>query len=850
MNMIKIQKKRIRILILSLLIVLLIGMIGFVSAASTDKTLEDFLKDKKNGIIDFMKLSPEDQQKIWEESLKKEPGYSYSRDALAEKIAQEIVIQKLTKVNDLFKGGGEIGAAIEKVLGTSLGIGFLEEMKKQGIPSLDIGLASIDLEKLKTLIQKHSGVDLRSEIEKVTGFGSSDLKWSGYIVGNGKVWINLENLPKGVKGLEYDGEKGVFILNFSTGQQIALGAGATDKNGNLTFISKLSSSDSLLRKALQQNQIDSLFQRSTASGIEGPTVEKILKQIAQNKDKKEIAGPFGIADFNFLGGTGRITIGENGFSITGNDKDGTRIRLGDFYFGRKGGEKSESVVSFYDDRLLLRGTEFTRNDYVKVGSTTENFIVNFGELPTRQISFIDYKEMSVWEGNDFSVHETKKASAVGRVQFIFDETGKVTHVSKEGINSGELISVSGKLDEGVLGEIYGKSGTQVQGLIKKANLGEIVNYNTIDKVFYEKNSYLRRENNDLKVDSLQNDFLNINGENFNIGGNGRIEVLKNLNSLTGYDTESFNVKIGTSSLKFKDGQILYLSAPTKGLFKINDISVINEGRTSGETFVLTGNSAGEQIFGKSREFTAGRSTNLGPMGSSTDLSMYIPLDQLESLRTRVGEGTRDDLTKELMKTPFEFEIAAFVPVGGAFSISPSRITDSDRQKILDFIKAQIDKEIVSLDMPASISQNTLDGIQGIISDFSQNLKIAGGELRLRFKNNPGSTPSIFYFNPDGSFKEVQLGSDAKNPTSTAVIVQDFLNVLAHTPAARMPVTEYDPGIIGSLSALWYGNGIPNFIGPGKYAEKLWINYFGRTENQLGYDYLFWKDLLERTFGKK
>jgi len=357
--------------ILSFLCILLIGslIIPFLHAAEETRTVSDFIDDdsaKQSTLLqEFENLDGATRNQIIENSK----SIGKEKNTFVEKVARDIS----TKVyNEALKN---------EFLKQNINI-LLPDAVTQ-IKQLNL-LDIKDYETFKKLAIK-AGIDLNpKDLNKLsrgslTGFDSPDLKWTTQktkdgkslnVIGNSEagVWLNLEDIPMATKRMEYDSSNKQFILTMKDGGKVIVGKGAIDNSGNLAMFS------SLTEKSLVRNQ---------------------LTQLGNSKK------PLGLNGLVVIGNKGQVVLSGEGFEIKGSE---TKVKYGELTFGRKG-EESSSIATFFEDEILIKGLEFEKAGYVRVGSTDYDFVLNFETNPNNPAGTIhnNKKNFLCIYGENFAV---------------------------------------------------------------------------------------------------------------------------------------------------------------------------------------------------------------------------------------------------------------------------------------------------------------------------------------------------------------------------------------------------------------------------------------------------------------
>jgi len=320
--------------------------------------------------------------------------------------------------------------------------------------------------------------EIEVKIKSAEGFENPSLSWypkdktGGKIIGDGITFLDLDSIPKDVEKLEY--KDGQFILTKKDGTKIIIDKGATDKNGKLTAF-----------------KYDDIKKSKGLNDIE-------LK----------------------IGKDGQVILTEDGLKLKG---DGTQVKIGDMTFERKPGEKSEeSIVIIGKNRYVLQGVEFKKEGWVIVKPTDYKFVVNFGSSDNLA-NYIAFKDVD------------------GKWTYVkFDEKGKISSVARDSINNGNWIPISTGLKGTYLEEIYKSYGETMKRVIENAqktylDKGQVTGLDYLKTQFYS-DSKLKAYAQEISIETIQPNFLSINGLSFEVGGKGEIEVLRELTGITAIDS--------------------------------------------------------------------------------------------------------------------------------------------------------------------------------------------------------------------------------------------------------------------------------------------------------------------------
>lgn len=763
-----------------LLIVISIFSLVLVKAEVNGKDLNYYIENPS----EFVELSAEDKNKLIEED-----NNPVHREAMIRKVIEGIERNKLSSVSSITDSlkKNEFTEDIQKQILNTWGKRFFDEFNKN---SKDL---KISFDTVKKFLKDMKGIDLdaeKIELELVKGFESNDLKWKDKkVVGNGKVWLDLEKIPYGVSEIEY--KDGKFHLRFKDKGSVVLGEGATNEKGEFVFNTK-----GLVN-----------FDLKDISCIQGEGVLELTK------DGFKINSP------------GKFSIGEYAFSRTIiQDKD------------------EESIVKVLSDRFIVKGTEFTKLGYVTLKSSNQETIVSIGDMKglIKQISFGDY-QMKFKSSLGFPAPSPPswKVESTGKVWFYFDETGKLTHIAKEGVNNKDWLSINGEL-EGDLKSIYDLSSKTVQGIIKRASNGERVDYGYIYDRFYgneekgiKADSQLKADAREINIEYYHNNFLNINGENLGVGGKGGIEVLKNLNSIVGYNKESskldFSIDVGDFYLKFEGDKILGSRQNADNVLNIGEISLQKQDGTYTNSYVIKKLENGVYATEDSGTFFAGRKTNLisTSMGQvSTDVSVEISADKLDEIKKQT-EGVwnrgnqREEFITAMKKSDFKLNLDVFAPDIGV-SVSGDLVRSATKEIILTQLRNVLlgnngknGLEFTYIDKNNyRISDKTEKTFESIANNILENAKnIQGGKFSISITNGPNPQIQV-------GFPGQEISPPISLSGNEASLIRDVMEASLRAPQSEKG--EFDFNYFGARKSNYWSN---------DYLRRLWNNNFGKGQNQ-------------------
>ncbi|MBD3252367.1 hypothetical protein GF386_01400, partial [Candidatus Pacearchaeota archaeon] len=553
------------------------------SSTSNQDTLEDYLTDEET-FQEFVEAEGSEKQDAWEKSEN-----PFVREAAAIETVNYF-IEKRKAGNQKIRGVFELIDAGVKVSLPKLEEAGLEQFGIFDLTELyDYIESNPEPGSLKGFLKEKYGFDidlLESEIEKMKGFSNSDLKWSEVegkknVIGDGNVWIDLENLPIGVSEIEYNGEE--FILRFKKGGELVLGPDSTNDDGTIKFLSKYADENGIVK-------------------INGKKVPVDLRSLKPVNNK------------------GRVTLTENGFEIEGDAK----IKYGEFVFSGEHGKTG--YVEFGVDRFVIKNAAVRSKDFFRVTAGNEQLIVNFGDLDelVKEVSYIgkEYKETGDMLGG------TIERAMASEFKFRFDENGKLSEIKRR--NKWMDVEEFSKSSE------LKKLDSTTQEIIEKAVTDEGIGFDKVRERFYS-DIELTKGAKEIAIRSYHDNFVNINGENIAVSGNGRLDVLKDLNSLVGIKQPSgaeFDVHVGDIKLRFDEKG---LNKPRAGniedTFDVDYIALKDSEGVVDENniYKITKNNPNGEIFQKSDRFVAGRDVIVGPGGSNADIYLEIDSDRLSEL---------------------------------------------------------------------------------------------------------------------------------------------------------------------------------------------------------------------------
>lgn len=149
-----------------------------------------------------------------------------------------------------------------------------------------------------------------------SGFSEPELQFYGEegkkVIGNGKVFLDLETLPWWAKEVSYTtlAGKSAFVLKGLEGREITLVEGSTNEEGNLVF----------------------------SAALDGKMGDRVL--------------PSSINAYEI---EGKVVVSEDGFSLL---YDSSKVQINDLSFERISGAKEESTIIFNEDGFSVTNTAY------------------------------------------------------------------------------------------------------------------------------------------------------------------------------------------------------------------------------------------------------------------------------------------------------------------------------------------------------------------------------------------------------------------------------------------------------------------------------------------------------------
>ena len=543
-----------------------------------------------------------------------------------------------------------------------------------------------------------------------------------------------------------------------------------------------------------------------------------------------------------------------------------KFTLSEFTFERKVDYNSESSVVITDNGFVIKGVEFKREGYLEYTTNNKEVVIsigNFKEIIHRDSIFEINKRIKdsninsfedirnsfkdFIDANDPLENVVRKASfedrgiksvgidpnvpfldeiegSFGNAELLFNNKGELTHIRKKDDQWAPL--TLGKRDT-ILGEIYRDSSPFVKNLIDDSGKMKL-SYKDISDRFYD-NSILKAGGREIKIDSYQDNFIVMNGDNLGLGGElsrgskQRVKILKDLNSITGFNAHGF-VNFGISkdeseSLFLMDGNNLQITRlPLKEVFTVDDISLVVNGKASKFSWHIAQDEKGKFYADKSGILIAGREVFKGPLGSFVDIHVDLDRSDYENkVRPFVKEesseifGIREPgeaLVKSMLDSKFSFNIDIKLPGDNLIKLN----TEKGEKLIVD-----VDKRIDDFIFRGTLKESTASTIDDIKNKIFSTIRgfgsIESGNINIAVKNNPGKNPSIAI--SDGEIAEFQLNKNEASlmkdvlegvlrfPDINRGKLKEIEDIQTTVPYLPNKKTFYWPP--GYLKSLWYYN---------------------------------------------
>ncbi len=434
----------------------------------------------------------------------------------------------------------------------------------------------------------------------------------------------------------------------------------------------------------------------------------------------------------------------------------------------------------------------------------------------------------------------------------FNENGDVTHIAK---NDEEWVPIVGDYKgKGDLADIYSRSGKTVQSLIERANNGEGASYSEFRKKFYSDDT-LKKNAGDIKIESYQKNFVNFDANNIDVGGTGKIEILRDISKLEGINADKFEIKAGDAVIEITGTDVKVPTLLQSGTYPKIDY-IAGKVESGGEIFVGTRKKIGLDSNGVfTTENSVVRSGDLigGDVGKGITTNSYLSFDRrdMEDVRKKVesvgASKQRDVMIESSMQKQFSVNLDVFLPFEG-FSLPGA----SGKKAYDEILKKELTKLISKSFIVPEVGERRLnEGTKTMIDSIannvvskltSQNLPL-GGMYHFELVNNPSGNAQIVASVPT---------SDGKSMTRTVIEIQDAAQnkLFKDVFEASLRVPDFGkgnmPGMIPTRYAsqayydLWREN-----IGR-NVAKELWVNDLGHF---LGQEF-FEKQVNELPFYKR
>mgnify|MGYP001565998287 CR=1 FL=1 len=873
------NKKFRKKILLIILVIVLLNVNFLISQSTNQETLDYYLRSEAN-LQEFIENTDyQTRKKVWEEA-----GINIKNSAI-EDVANHFTRRRFDGdmlANGLFATGDAIHNLV------------LDELRNVGLDSITVNAYGVDL---KIAIDYNGGLSgflkdkfnvnidenlVNTKILKFTGFDNKNLKWSELkdknekprnIIGDGKVWLDLEKIPLGTKEVEY--ADGKFSLKLYNGGKIIISN--TDEEGNVVLKETGQKNSEGKNEFITISPMDILLITESGNGeveltedgfilkndavvnvkglqvknreginrgeffifndrfvLKGTTLD--LKGIAyiNPKDNNPFIVPVGdtrrfldflnvelpktmslrelkegVANFKDVG---EILAGKVDLQFINGKLTGIRINEGK----GKGEWKALSEI----DVNSLESSDFLKNTIKEAQSgqaitynSIQNRINNLNKAALTSFSEKNFKGFDLTElgflAKEVSFEDQNLQEGVGfeRKSVQFDENGQLIAVRNQKINR-EWASVKEGQDisVGVLKDLHDRSSPPIKELIKKAVKGERVTYEDLDKIFYS-TSYLNEGGRTLKIDSRHENFAAFIGGDVVVGGKGNVELKKSMDSLTGFEANDFDVKIGDVNIRFdKNGIKIPREVSFANSYEIGDISYVKDGKLGAKSFTLL-KEGNRYKIDDSKRMVAGRHVVLGPFRSSASVYSTIKSDDYAKI---IQSENREELIGKTMQSEFEIGVDIHVPI----EVIGYKIDDVVTQWLdKNFFNRPLENDdLVKLLGVKKFKVGTIDSIKSII--YKSIDSVGGGKTSIGFKNNPTGNPEII-IDINGKKKNIQLqGNDA-------IFMRDFLQLVIRIPDSKKGKTT---------SPFWGAE--TSYSGP-SYMKRLWIDTFGDKIPLLG-----------------
>ena len=435
MNML-LRKKMVGLLIL-LIIILNLIISQERNQQPKEKDLNYYTQQGK--AEEFVELNQEERESVWNDEQN-----SFIKNTVVEEITNHLLLKRWE--GDMMLRGA-------RVFGEQFFELIKESLREQGVTSIK-GVNIEDILRynggLSGFLKDNYGVDIDRDltepsIDRIIGF--KDLRWSEVkdangktknIIGDGKIWLDLERIPLGTKEIEYN--NGKFILRMRKGGEIIISE--SDEEGDVIL-------------------------KNTGKKTDGETDYITISPM-----------DIYLATEN---GKGSVELHEKGLTINGDavvDIKGLQIK------NREGVSQGEFFI--LDDRFVLQGTELELRGIAHINPKDNSpFIVPVGD--TRR--FLDFvngelpKTMKLGELKQ-GIAKFKDVGELlaGRIDLQFSD-GKLTGIRiNEGKEKGDFQLISeiniDNLD----------SSDFLKNIIREAKSGRTITYDFLQENLKEINN--------------------------------------------------------------------------------------------------------------------------------------------------------------------------------------------------------------------------------------------------------------------------------------------------------------------------------------------------------------------------
>jgi len=477
-------------------------------------------------------------------------------------------------------------------------------------------------------------------------------------------------------------------------------------------------------------------------------------------------------------------------------------------------------------------------DFAKVDARQDT-IIHFGnkDALAQMISFTDYREIDVMKGGGYIGAGGYLAKDYVPIKkwLQFNENGEVTHIAK---NDEDWVPIVGDYKgKGVLGDIYRNSGKTVQEMIERANNGEGASYGEFRKKFYSDDS-LKSNAGDIKIESYQKNFVNFNANNVDVGGTGKIEILRDISKLEGINADKFEIKAGDAVIEITGTDVKIPSLSKTGTYPKIDY-IAGKVESSGEISVGTRKKIGLDSNGVfTTENSVVRSGDLisGDVGKGITANSYLSFESkdMEDIRSKVesvgASKQRDVMIDSSMQKQFSVNIDLFLPFAGLSApgvpvgkyyneVLKKKLTETISQSLTVPEVGELRLNEETKIMVDSIASNVVGKLT------SQNLPL-GGMYHFELVNNPNGNAQIIASIPS---------SDGKSMSRTVIEIQDAAQnkLFKDVFEGSLRVPDMDKGDMPGISSTYYQKT--------RYASQayydLWRENIGTSiANPLGINY--------------